>query len=48
MIIKIEIKDGLDPERVLDYFYYKCLDEPSISKDKFKVKIEGTELSKGR
>lgn len=46
MKIIIEIKEGLDPERVLNYFYTRCLDEPTISQDKFKIEIEKTDLKK--
>ena len=44
MKIIIETKDFEDKERVLDYFYYLCLDNPEL--DKFSVQIEGTDLRK--
>ena len=49
MIIKIEISPDKEPQRVLDYFYMKCLDLNILGEiDSFKVEIEGTDLKKGR
>lgn len=49
MKIMIELLDeeDKDPERVLNYFYEKCLDLYALKEiEKFEVKIEGTNLSK--
>ena len=46
MIVKITIPDFEEKERVLNYFYQMCLDEPSISQNKFKVEIEGTDFKR--
>ena len=43
MKVIIEIPDK-DPERVLNYFYQICLDNPELKE--FKVSIEGTDLER--
>ena len=48
MIVKIKIPDK-DPVKMLDYFYYKCLDLYALDEiNEFLVEIEGTELKKGK
>lgn len=44
MKIIIETKDFEDKERVLNYFFQMCLENPELNK--FKVSIEGTDKSR--
>lgn len=47
VIIEIPEKEGREPERVLNYFYQKCLDI-DFELEKFSVSIEGTDLKKAK